>query len=215
MARVQYQRAAQASGYRPQQVDERGLARLREEGNRRLEGMRAVADAEIENRRRTLQAMKEDEAYTKQAMQRDYQIATGNQQRIAQGLQAEAKRDRDQFNNDTEARTSILQSIQSLSKTAGEEATKIYERKRVEEFNAEVQAGMSEENVFSKAIQQKLLAETSTELSNARRIAEAKGADPTAISALRAQDDALAVDFTEGQIAAYWRWQYAVTALLT
>jgi len=210
MARVQYQRAAQASGYRPlEQGDELKLARMREEGNRRLEGMRTVADAELENRRRTLQAMKEDDAYTKQAIQRDYQIATGNEQRIAQGLQAEAKRDRDQFNNDTEARTSMLQNIQSLSKTAGEEATKIYERKRVEEFNAEVQAGMSEENVFSKAIQQKLLAETSTELSNARRIAEAKGADPTAISALRAQDDALAVDFTEGQIAAYWRWQYA------
>ena len=62
MARVQYQRAAQASGYRPQQVDERGLARLREEGNRRLEGMRTVADAEIEKRRRTLKTMRKEDA---------------------------------------------------------------------------------------------------------------------------------------------------------
>ena len=209
MARVQYQGAARASGYRPQQVDERGLARLREAGDRKVRGMQVVAEAEVENRRRILQAMKEDDAYTKQAMQRDYQIATGNEQRIAQGLQAEAKRDRDQFNNDTEARTSILQNIQSLSKTAGEEATKIYERKRIDDFNAEVQAGMSEENFLGKAISQKLLAETSTELSVARQVAAAKGYDGVELSKLRAFDDALAVDFTEGQIAAYWRWQYA------
>ena len=209
MARIQYQGAARASGYRPQQFDERGLARLREEGERRLQGMRAAADAEIEERRRMLQAMKEDAAYTKGAMDRDYRIATGNQQRVSQGLQNEAQRDRDQFNIDAKARTDILTSIKNFSKTAGEEATKIYERGRIADFNAEVAAGMSEENLFGKAVSQKLLAETSTQLSNARREAEAKGADPVELAKLRANDDALGVDFTEGQIAAYWRWQYA------
>jgi hypothetical protein len=48
MARIQYQGSARASGYRPQQYDERGLQRLREQGDRRLQNMRAVADAEIE-----------------------------------------------------------------------------------------------------------------------------------------------------------------------
>jgi len=57
MARVQYQGAARASGYRPQQVDERGLARLREAGDRKVRGMQVVAEAEVENRRRILQAM--------------------------------------------------------------------------------------------------------------------------------------------------------------
>jgi vacuolar-type H+-ATPase subunit E/Vma4 len=71
MARVNYQRAAQASGYRPQQVDERKLDRIREAGQRRLQGMQAAADAEIRNRKEVLQAMKENEAYTKGAMQRD------------------------------------------------------------------------------------------------------------------------------------------------
>jgi len=209
MARIQYQGAARASGYRPQQVDERGLARLRQEGERRLQGMRAAADAEIEERRRMLQAMKEDAAYTKGAMERDYRISAGNQQRIAQGLQNEAQRDRDQFNIDAKARTDILSSIKNLSKTAGEEATKIYERGRIADFNAEVAAGMSEENLLAKAVSQKLLAETSGELSIARQAAAAKGYDQVELAKLRSLDDALATDFTEGQIAAYWRWQYA------
>lgn len=209
MARVQYQGAARASGYRPQQVDERGLARLREEGERKVRGMQAVADAEIENRRRALQAMKEDEAYTKQAMQRDYQIASGNQQRIAQGLQAEAQRDRDQFNIDTKSRTETLDSIKNFSDTAKKEADKIYERDRTQAFLDEISNGMSEENLFGKAVAQKLLAENSVHLSNARQIAAANGADEVELSKLRANDDALATDFTEGQIAAYWRWQYA------
>jgi len=37
MARIQYQRAAKAGGYRPQQVDERNIARLREETARQIE----------------------------------------------------------------------------------------------------------------------------------------------------------------------------------
>ena len=209
MARIQYQGAARASGYRPQQVDERGLARLREEGERKLRGMQAVADAEIENRRRMLQAMKEDEAYTKGAMQRDYQISTGNQERIAQGLQAEARRDRDQFNIDTKARTEVLSSIKDFSDTAKKEADKIYERDRTQAFLDEISNGMSEENLFGKAVAQKLLAENSVQLSNARQVAAANGADEVELAKLRANDDALATDFTEGQIAAYWRWQYA------
>ena len=210
MARIQYQGAARASGYRPQQVDEeRKLARLRQEGERRLQGMRAVADAEMKERQRMLQAMKEDEAYTKGAMERDYRISAGNQQRIAQGLQAQAQRDRDQFNIDTKARTAALTSVKNFSDTAKKEVDKIYERDREQAFLDEIANGMSEENLFGKAVSQKLLAETSTQLSNARQIAAAKGADEVELAKLRANDDAMATDFTEGQIAAYWRWQYA------
>ena len=209
MARIEYQGSARASGYRPQQFDERGLARMREEGDRRLQGMRAVADAEIEERRRMLQAMKDDEAYTKTAMDRDYRIATGNQQRIAEGLKAEATRDRDQFNIDTKARTTALTSIKEFSDKAKKEVDKIYERDREQAFLDEIAGGLSEENLFGKAVAQKLLAENSVQLSNARREAVAKGADEVEAAKLRANDDALATDFTEGQIAAYWRWQYA------
>ena len=92
MARIQYQGAARASGYRPlEQGDERKLARIREEGERKVQSMRAVADAEIEERRRMLQALKEDGQYIKGAIDRDYRISTANQQRVSQGLQAQAQ----------------------------------------------------------------------------------------------------------------------------
>ena len=208
MARIQYQGSARASGYRPQQFDERGLARLREQGDRRLQNMRAIADAEIEERRRMLQAMKEDGAYTKGAIERDYRIATGNQERIAQGLKAEAVRDRDQFNIDTKARTDALNSVKAFSDSAKKEVDKIYERDRTQAFLDEVANGMSEESLISKAIQQKLLAENSVNLSNARQEAVAAGADKVVAAQLRANDDALATDFTEGQVGAYLRWRY-------
>ena len=161
MARIQYQGAARASGYRPQQFDERGLARIREEGERKLQSMRAVADAEIEERRRMLQAMKEDAAYTRGAMDRDYRISTGNQQRVTEGLKAEAVRDRDQFNIDTKARTTALDSVKNFSETAKKEVDKLYERNREQAFLDEIANGMSEENLLAKAVTQSLLAENS------------------------------------------------------
>ena len=59
MARVQYQRAARASGYRPQRTDLSALQRQQEEADRTLQGMRTVANAEIEARREFLRQMKE------------------------------------------------------------------------------------------------------------------------------------------------------------
>ena len=170
--------------------------------------MRAVADAEIEERRRMLQAMKEDGKYIKGAIDRDYRISTANQQRVSQGLQAQAQRDRDQFNIDTKARTEALNSVKAFSDTAKKEADKVYEQTREQEFLDEVANGMSAENLFSKAVSQKILAEYSVEGSNARRIAVARGADEIEAAKLRASDDALATDFTEGTIGAYWRWDY-------
>jgi len=210
MARIQYQGAARASGYRPlEQGDERKLARMREEGERKVQSMRAVADAEIEERRRMLQAMKGDGQYIKGAIDRDYRISTANQQRVSQGLQAQAQRDRDQFNIDTKARTEALNSVKAFSDTAKKEADKVYEQTREQEFLDEVSNGMSEENLLGKAVAQKLLAENAVNLSNARQEAVASGADRVEAARLRANDDALATDFTEGTIAAYWRWDYA------
>lgn len=209
MARVQYQRSARPSGYRPQQADLTNLQRLREEGDRRLQGMRNVAQAEIDNRREVLEAMKADEAYTARAEQRNFEIATQNEQRTIQGLQAQAQRDQQQFNADADARAGIFKSIQSMSKTAGDAATKIYEQARRDTFNSEVNKGFSAENSMAKAVQQQALAETDVAMGNSRREFLAKGGDPVVARENAAQSDALAVDFTEGQIAAYWRWHYA------
>ena len=132
MARIQYQRAAQAGGYRPQQVDERNIARMREETARQIEGMRQAANAEIESRREVARSMKEDAAYTKAAEEKNFQIQTANSNRQIQGLQAQAARDQQQFNINAKETESIFKSISSLSKSASEIAADIQEQQEKE-----------------------------------------------------------------------------------
>ena len=132
MARIQYQRAAKAGGYRPQQVDERNIARMREETARQIEGMRQAANAEIESRRDVARAMKENAAYTKGAEERNFQIQTQNTNREIAGLQAKAQRDVAQYNANAKATQSIFESISSLSKAASDIAEQIQEAQEKE-----------------------------------------------------------------------------------
>jgi len=88
MARIQYTPYTKAGGYRPQQVDDRKLARMREESQRQIQGMRENAQAEINNRKEIAQQMKADQAYTKAAEEKNFQIQTANAQREAAGLAA-------------------------------------------------------------------------------------------------------------------------------
>jgi len=132
MARIQYQRAAKAGGYRPLQVDERNIARMREETARQIDGMRQAAQAEIQSRRDIAQSMKEDAAYTASAKERNFKIQTQNTQREIAGLQAQAQRDVAQYNANAKATQSIFESISSLSKSAGDIAKQIQEAREKE-----------------------------------------------------------------------------------
>ena len=119
MARIQYQPAAQSGGYRPQQTDERKIARMREEAARQVEGMQRVANAELRQRQTDLDAMKADEAATAKANERNYQTATGNSQRYLKGLQNQQARDQQQFNQNQADNATIFKSLSSLSSSAG------------------------------------------------------------------------------------------------
>jgi len=134
MARLQYQRSAKAGGYNPQQVDERNIARMREETARQLDGMRRVADAEIQNRQRISQAMKEDAAAVAKQQERNFQIQTQNSQRRIQGLQAQAQVDQQQAAIDQKATESIFDDIATLSATAAGFALKRQKAKEQEEI---------------------------------------------------------------------------------
>ena len=64
MARISYQPAGRSRGFNPEQLSTAGIARLREESNRIVEGMEKARRAEKEQRERELQALKENAAYT-------------------------------------------------------------------------------------------------------------------------------------------------------
>jgi len=140
MARLQYQRSAKAGGYRPQQVDERNIARMREETARQIDGMRQAANAEIESRREVARSMKEDAAYTARAEERNFQIQTQNSQRELQGLQAQASRDQRQAAIDQQTTQTIFESISQFSSTASDVATKLQLSKEQREYDQSILA---------------------------------------------------------------------------
>ena len=192
MARIQYQAAARAGGYRPQQVDERNIARMREETARQIEGMRQAANAEIESRREIARAMKEDAAYTKSAKEKNYQIQTANSNRQIQGLQAQAARDQQQFNADAKATESIFKSIASFSESAGKIVNQIQEAQEQTTTNEQrldlAKNGLSFQEQLDRELQEKVLNITSVNVNSAVDLNNAKGGDRLAGAKIREAD---------------------------
>jgi hypothetical protein len=211
MARLQYQRAAKAGGYRPQQVDERNIARMREESNRVIEGMRRAANAEIESRREVARSMKEDAAYTKGAKEKNFQIQTQNTQREIAGLQAQARRDQDQAAINQQATESIFKSISSLSSTANKYVNDLQKQREQEAYNEE----FYDQDPNANAILQltRYEKESRARVASQERLsgiqqAEANGADPVTASKLKEQDPVTQYDFTDATVSKFFRFQY-------
>ena len=78
MARIQYRPASRSKGFRPQQLSTAGIARMREESNRLIQGMERRRRAEKDQRDQNLQAMKENAAYTEQITRENNAIEMRN-----------------------------------------------------------------------------------------------------------------------------------------
>lgn len=211
MARIQYQGAAKPGGYRPQQVDERNIARIREESQRQIDGMRAVANAEIESRREVAKAMKENAAYTASAEERNFQIQSQNTQRELTGLQAQAQRDQQQFNINQKATEQIFENISSLSSTASKVVAKIQEAQKEQNFKKELLDQDPNANAITQALRAEQLAKA--RISEQAKLAgiqeaELKGADKVVAAKLKSQNPVAQYDFTEGTVAKFFRYQY-------
>ena len=208
MARLQYQRAAKAGGYRPQQVDERNIARMREETARQIDGMRQVANAEIESRREVARAMKEDAAYTSQAKQKNFQIQSQNSQREIQGLQAQAARDQQQAVINQKATQSIFESISSLSSTASDYVNQMYKQEEQKDFNNKMLQGLDGETQIYRDYQDAKAREAEVAKLGGVQAAEANGADPLVSAKLKSNSAVAQLDRTKDGIALFWKYEY-------
>ena len=208
MARLQYQRAAKAGGYRPQQVDERNIARMREETARQIDGMRQVANAEIESRREVARVMKEEAAYTKGAQERNFQIQTQNSQREIQGLQAQAARDQQQAVINQKATQSIFESISSLSSTASDYVNQMYKQEEQKDFNNKMTQGLDGETQIFRDYQDAKAREAEIAKLGGVQAAEANGADPLVSAKLKANNSVAQLDRTKDEIALFWKYEY-------
>jgi len=208
MARLQYQRSAKAGGYNPQQVDERNIARMKEETSRQLDGMRRVADAEIQNRQRISQAMKEDAAAVAKQQERNFQIQTQNSQRRIQGLQAQAQVDQQQAAIDQKATESIFDDIATLSATAAGFALQRQKAKEQKDFNNQMSQGLSEETRISRGIQEYRAREAEVAKLGGIQVAEANGADGLVSAKLKSQSAIAQLDFAKDEQAKFWQYDY-------
>ena len=204
MARIQYQPAAQSGGYRPQQTDERKIARMREEAARQVEGMKRVADAELRQRQTDLDAMKADEAATAKANERNYQTATGNSQRYLKGLQNQQARDQQQFNQNQADNATIFKSLSSLSSSAGVIAVALQEaaakrKEKAEKDKAAKGQTPAQKRAMEIAREQARhrLSEIAVQTNTAANVVEAQGGNPLAVEQAKADNHAQNLNFTE------------------
>jgi hypothetical protein len=190
---------------------------MREETARQVEGMRQAANAEIQSRRDVAQAMKEDAAYTKAANEKNFQIQTANSNRQIQGLQAQARRDQEQFNANAQANETIFKSIASLSQSAGVIVDRIQEEQKKEKRKNERLEAESQETDIDKlayrTASQWQLAETSAAITGAVNENIANGGDEYVGEKVKSQNQAIAVDANEGQIYKLFSVTYGQAAL--
>ena len=154
MKQAQFRRAAQSSGFRPIQVSGAEISRMREEGNRVIQGMRAAREADIRNRENVLRETKENQRAEEASRERNFQIQTQNQQRELVGLQQEAQARRQQFEVDQRAQAEIFKEVAQFSETAGKTYAQYVEAKDERDFNAAYQTFLEnpDANKFYKGI---------------------------------------------------------------
>lgn len=185
---AQYRRAAQSRGYKPRQVDQGNIQRMREESDRTARNMRERAEMEVSDRRRSLAQQKEDQAATRRMEEKNYQISTDNSRREIEGLRLKAQQESKQASLDIEASNTIFQSIAKFSSTAMDAALQIEKKKTEKKYNDDV--NKARENDYDNlGIYIADAAATSLEQQTAVNAAEATGgADPLVAAKIKNRD---------------------------
>ena len=210
MKQVQYRRAAQGAGFRPIQISGNEIARMREESTRVVQGMRDVRDAEIKERERQLADEKETQQLEARLRDRNRQVETKNQQQVLTGLQQEARAKEQQFQQNKQDQTTILNSIANISQTASkvyQEQVEAAEDKTIaEELENYLQNPIEED---FKALQNELLLDTDDE----RRQAlldeyQINGGDPLVVAKSRNFSPRVRREILKGKATYFYQHKY-------
>ena len=210
MKQVQYRRSAQSTGFRPNQVSDANISRMREESARVVQGMRDVRDAEIKERNRQLAEEKEGQQLEARLRDRNRQVETANHQRELTGLQQEARTRQQQFNQTQADNAKIFQGIASISETAGKVYTQYVEAKE-DETIAEEFANFVENPYYETEaqIRSELGLDTLDELEQSKIDEyEANGGDPVAASKARNFSKRVQRELKKAKAAYFYQYKY-------
>ena len=209
MPRLQYTPYTKSSGYRAQKVDDKNIARIREEGQRTLAGMQRYAEEDIKNRQELLRQTKEEQADQKEAQAKNFEIQTQNSRNELQGLLAEGDRIKQQYNADVKAREEFYKGLNQFSSIAGGIVKDLQEQKEKEDFDEEANKAADPKNVISQRLQEHNLVNLDLNQITALEEARAKGENPRLISKLGAESEAQTYWATKGALAHYGKFFYA------
>jgi|DEB0MinimDraft_6_1074348.scaffolds.fasta_scaffold09330_2 hypothetical protein len=119
MARIQYQPASRKKGFQPQEISSAGIARMREESNRLIQGLEKNRHAEMEQRDREFQALQSDAAYTELITRENKQIELQNLRDEQAGKLAAIQEEQKQAEYDAKAFESIVGTLGAFSESLG------------------------------------------------------------------------------------------------
>ena len=183
---------------------------MREESARVVQGMRDVRDAEIKERESQLAQQKENQRLEARQRERNRQIETGNYQRELTGLQQEARAQEQQYRQNQQDNAKILQSISTISQSAGKAYAQYVEAEEDKTIAQELENYLQdpiEEDL--KTLQNEVLLDSDDE----RRQAlldeyQARGGDPLVVAKSRNYSDRVRREILKGKAAYFYKHKY-------
>ena len=210
MKQVQYRRAAQGAGFRPIQVSGDNIARMREESARVVQNMRDVRDADIKNREQILAQQKENQRLEAAQRETNRQIQTQNFQRELTGLQAKARAQQQQYEQDAADNAKILQGIANISATAGKEYAEYVEAEEDKTINQALEEYLQnpyDENL--NTIRSELGLDVLDEMQQSQIDEyEARGGDPLVAAKSRNYSDRVRREILKGKATFFYQHKY-------
>lgn len=210
MKQVQYRRAAQSTGFRPVQISGNEIARMREESARVVQGMRDVRDAEIRQREAKLADEKEAQRLEARLRDKNRQIETANHQRTLTGLQQEARAKDQQFRQTQQDNAQILQSISTISESAGKAYTQYIEAEEDKTIAEELEKYLlNPDDEILSSLRSEFGLDVLDEMEQSKLDEyEARGGDPVVVAKGRNFSNRVRREILKGKAAYFYEYKY-------
>jgi hypothetical protein len=211
MKQVQYRRAAQSTGFRPVQISGNEIARMREESARVVQGMRDVRDAEIRQREAKLADEKEAQRLEARLRDKNRQIETANHQRTLTGLQQEARAKDQQFRQTQQDNAQILQSISTISESAGKAYTQYIEAEEDKTIAEELEKYIANpDDEILDTLRNEGYLDVLDEMEQSKLDEyEARGGDPVVVAKGRNFSNRVRREILKGKAAYFYEYKYS------
>ena len=194
MDKVSYQGYAQSAGFDPVKVSNANVEAIARDGARTIAGMKAFAEQDLANRKAQLDAMTRNNRAESENRDMRFKLRQENRSAIQEQKRINAEIEINNLKVGGNTTAAIFKSLSPLSEAATQITKNIVEARRTEketsEFWSNVLFGVNPDEVF-RDLQAEKAVEIGGEAIEIRADqAEAMGADPIAVNAIRAQNPA-------------------------